>query len=553
MKTPGVYIEELDAFGNAVVPVATAVPAFIGYTEKASFNGRDLTGEAVKVTSFAQYASLFGGTPPAVQFSITEVGGDAPADSGNAADKSKGDDTPAAADTPTPTPDFTVGGKGYTLAPSTVNYRMYSSMKFFFENGGGHCYVVSVGQYDFTKTGLTSSDPFMAALTTLKKEHEPTMIVIPEAVEILNPIGTDLATKYENCYSLQSAMLDHCGELQNRVAIIDVPAAFAAPNPTSNPVEAFRDAVEPTLPKFNSYGAAYYPYLNTTVNQLNDVSYKNIAQASQSVVTTMLTEEFTVNGTVNPKMQGYISALFATPSDADDSNASDKSGDSTPAAKTISPDKADSVLKNLSKSYQQVLGHVLLKLNLMPPSSAMAGIYTTVDNNEGVWVAPANVAVQSVVAPAFKIDSDTQQDLNVPVDGKSICAIRAFTGKGTLVWGARTLDGNSNDWRYMNVRRTLIYIEQSVKDAAEAYVFAPNVASTWVNVESMIASFLTDVWKQGGLAGDKATDAFSVSVGLGSTMTAEDILAGKMIVAVKVAVSHPAEFIEITFEQEMQK
>ena len=146
-----------------------------------------------------------------------------------------------------------------------------------------------------------------------------------------------------------------------------------------------------------------------------------------------------------------------------------------------------------------------------------------------------------------------QEDLNVPLDGKSVCAIRAFKGMGNMVWGARTLDGNSNDWRYVNVRRTLIYLEQSIKEAAKAYVFAPNDASTWVNVKSMISNFLTGVWKQGGLVGPKPADAYSVSVGLGTTMTNDDIQQGIMRVMVKVAVSHPAEFIEITFQQQMQK
>ncbi len=192
-------------------------------------------------------------------------------------------------------------------------------------------------------------------------------------------------------------------------------------------------------------------------------------------------------------------------------------------------------------------------MNLIAPSAGMAGIYTTVDNNEGVWVAPANVGIQSTITPAIKIDHAAQEDLNMPIDGKSICAIRAFTGRGNLVWGARTLDGNSNDWRYINVRRTLMYIEQSVQDAAKSYVFAPNDAGTWVNVKSMISSFLTGLWKQGGLVGPKPADAFSVTIGLGSTMTGDDILNGIMRVAVKVAVSYPAEFIEITFQQEMQK
>ena len=122
-----------------------------------------------------------------------------------------------------------------------------------------------------------------------------------------------------------------------------------------------------------------------------------------------------------------------------------------------------------------------------------------------------------------------------------------------MVWGARTLDGNSQDWRYINVRRTLIYIEQSVKYAAKTYVFEPNDSGTWILVKSMITGFLNDLWKAGGLVGNSPADAYEVDVGLGSTMTPTDILDGIMRVSVKVAVSRPAEFIVITFEQKMQE
>jgi hypothetical protein len=126
-------------------------------------------------------------------------------------------------------------------------------------------------------------------------------------------------------------------------------------------------------------------------------------------------------------------------------------------------------------------------------------------------------------------------------------------GEGTLVWGARTLDGNSLDWRYINVRRTMIMIEESIKLAAKAYVFEPNVANTWVTIRAMIENFLTGVWKQGGLAGAVPADAFSVHVGLGDTMTPEDVLEGILRITVMVALTRPAEFIEITFRQQMQK
>jgi len=95
-----------------------------------------------------------------------------------------------------------------------------------------------------------------------------------------------------------------------------------------------------------------------------------------------------------------------------------------------------------------------------------------------------------------------------------------------LVWGARTLDGNSQDWRYINVRRTLIMIEQSLKLACSAYVFEANDSGTWITIKSMINNFLDNLWKQGALAGAVPEEVFDVQIGLGTTMTPNDILDG---------------------------
>ena len=109
----------------------------------------------------------------------------------------------------------------------------------------------------------------------------------------------------------------------------------------------------------------------------------------------------------------------------------------------------------------------------------MAGVYTAVDNSKGVWKAPANVSLNSVISPTVNISHDDQEDLNVDVQGKSINAIRSFIGEGVLVWGARALDGNNLDWRYISVRRTIIMLEQSIKVATKAYVFENNDSTTW--------------------------------------------------------------------------
>jgi phage tail sheath protein FI len=194
------------------------------------------------------------------------------------------------------------------------------------------------------------------------------------------------------------------------------------------------------------------------------------------------------------------------------------------------------------------------RLSIVPPSGAVAGIYAKTDRERGVWKAPANSSLNSVVGPVTKIDNATQDNLNVDVEaGKSINAIRAFSGKGTLIWGARTLDGNSNEWRYINVRRLFNMVEESVKKSTAPFVFESNDANTWVKVKGMIENYLTTLWRQGALAGAKTEQAFFVRVGLGQTMTDQDILEGRMNVEIGMAAVRPAEFIILRFSHKLQE
>ncbi|WP_346985753.1 phage tail sheath C-terminal domain-containing protein [Chryseobacterium sp. POE27] len=209
---------------------------------------------------------------------------------------------------------------------------------------------------------------------------------------------------------------------------------------------------------------------------------------------------------------------------------------------------ASSELYNLAKK------EIESKQVVLAPSSSMAGVYAKVDSTSGVWKSPANVGLNFVAAPTEKI-SDRQQDaLNVdPQFGKSINAIRAFTGKGIMVWGARTLDGNSNEWRYISVRRFFNMVEESVKKATERFVFEPNTANTWIRVQTMIENFLNQQWQDGALAGSKPEEAYYVSVGLNKTMSAQDILEGRMNIEIGMAAVRPAEFIVLRFSHKLQE
>ncbi|MQL47154.1 phage tail sheath family protein [Photorhabdus khanii] len=181
----------------------------------------------------------------------------------------------------------------------------------------------------------------------------------------------------------------------------------------------------------------------------------------------------------------------------------------------------------------------------IPPSAVMAGIYASVDNSRGVWKAPANVVLQGGVKPKFKVTDDLQGTYNT---AKAINMIREFPNTGTTVWGARTLEDNDN-WRYIPVRRLFNSAERDIKNAMSFAVFEPNSQPTWKAVHRAIDNYLYSLWQQGGLAGNKAEQAYFVQIGKGTTMTEDDIKQGRMIVKVGMAAVRPAEFIILQFTQ----
>jgi phage tail sheath protein FI len=526
MQTPGVYVVEKNAFPNGVVEVATAVPAFIGYTEMAEQDGKSLTNIPHRITSLAQFIKYFGMSPTA-QFKLTAAekaasakGADTPKGDEKAADASTGDSKGLS---------YNYNGIKCTLEQTSKLYNLFNSIRLFYQNSGGPCYVVSVGDYDKT---IAAAD-LKLGIKPLVKEQEPTIVVIPEAITLAQA----------DCQSVQQAMLNHCGYvMKNRFAIVDVLNGFEAQEKC---IESFRNDIGTN---FLDFGAVYYPWLHTSIVQDSEISYSNLDEASIKVLEEKIKAEL-----IKPPAEAKKGEAAAEPSPKDKQITAILADMTKADATDVEQTATHNSLMVISPLYKMTMAQMKSSLNLLPPGAAMAGVYTMVDNTIGVWKAPANVSLNSVIKPAVDISNEEQQDLNVPINGKAVNAIRSFIGEGVLVWGARTLDGNSLDWRYINVRRTMIMLEESIRLASKAYVFEPNTASTWITIKSMISSFLNGVWKQGGLAGAAPAQAYSVNVGLGATMDPEDILNGILRVTVLVAVSRPAEFIEITFQQQMQK
>jgi phage tail sheath protein FI len=508
---PGVYITELNAYPSAIVGVATAVAAFIGYTEKAEQNGQPLTLKPVPIASLADYIAAFGGDF-AVPFALTAATGSAKHP-------------------------VTLGGKLYDLAVATPakRFNLFNSLRLFYANGGGNTYIISVGNY----TASIDSQALLNGLDAVRDLVGPTMLAIPDAVLLADPTA------------VVQAMVKQSATLTDRVALLDVwGAATLDAKPDQAQVDAavapFRKAVAPLsglgLSNGLSYGMAYFPFLATSVvdpTNANDVSYRNFAPASAPAVIAALKAEAL---SIKPNQDtGYIDAAFDRKNDPTDPAALQK----------LIQHNNQTLIANVP-ALMSLYAIMAQQIGILPPSGAMAGAYTANDATNGVWNAPANIALNAVDNTNAAITDAEQGSLNVPLDGLAINAVRDFVGRGPLVWGARTLDGNSPDWRYIQVRRLVIYIEQSIKQALNGFASAPNDGQTWTTVTTMVGNFLTGLWSQGGLMGAKPSDAFTVQCGLGSTMTAQDILDGYMIVQVTLQIIRPAEFTTLTIKQQMQ-
>ena len=186
----------------------------------------------------------------------------------------------------------------------------------------------------------------------------------------------------------------------------------------------------------------------------------------------------------------------------------------------------------------------------LPPSGAIAGVYASVDRDRGVFKAPANVTLSAVLGPSIAITNDDHEELNVDLlSGKSINAIRTYPGKGIVVMGGRTLAGSDSEWQYISVRRFFLFAEKSISTTLREFIMEPNNSATWVKVKTAINSFLRDQRRAGALLGAIDEDAFYVKAGLGESMTQEDLVNGRLVVEVGMAVVRPAEFIILKFSQ----
>lgn len=702
-KTPGVYVEEISKFPPSVAEVATAIPAFVGYTEKAKiYVDGDLIKIPTRIKSLLEYEQYFGKGPSYTSIHVQLT-------AGNIVDNEK------------------------TTIANAI-YNLYESMRLYFDNGGGVCYVCCAGIYSTNGSDATRASSITSALAEVRKFDEPTLLLFPDAANIKSGSTPD----WDKIAGIQQAALKQCGDLGDRFAILDVPE-----DGTGAVAEAdkFRSKVGMNNLK---YGAAYTPFVKTIYDKnfrlrdiaknmfdsvpspiklkslfsdsdldANKVKIKDKLDAFEALYTdndninsrfaifsgkagstifdssnldtiyqtyvskfngaaagvagdadrtAALASAFTfiytcfaqfeglvesshsgntdtgtglttaanagmvtvgkpirtitvANAALLSSMQGILATNLKTALQTfinldNEANKSPGGKISTTAPQSVSiftdaswlPAVADpgsalisgttlgekgavtftqlntlfstlksafnSVVSN-AYSFEDATEKALLpdlpvinsivkvlntKVNTLPPSGAIAGVYASVDRDRGVWKAPANVTINSVSDLSELIDDNDQEVLNIDANaGKSVNAIRAFYGKGITVWGARTLAGNDNEWRYVPVRRLFSFAEESCKKSTSWCVFEPNDANTWARIRSQIDNFLNNLWRRGALAGAKPEQAYFVNCGLNITMTALDILEGRLIIEIGMAAVRPAEFVILRFSHKLQE
>ncbi|MCF2134579.1 MULTISPECIES: phage tail sheath family protein [Mycetohabitans] len=387
--SPGVVFSQEPAVPTPT-ELPTAVPLFVGYTDTPE---ESKAPTVYNIGTFADYQDQLGGPPP----------------------------------------------KDCCLA-------LYSTVRHYFDNGGGRCYVLSVGSYASVKQA--TQEAIAQALqrdlvSALAQASEATLLAIPDLVLLESGDENVLVDHWTRVWEKMLCVHRH---QRGVFALLDAPSD---PDVARQCLDRIAKA---GLDEALAHGAAYWPQLVTNYEK-DDGSWITV-----------------------------------------------------------------------------------------PPSGALAAAIQCTDRERGIWKAPANVLLARVIRPARPY-----QQAGVFGQEPKINLIRSFPARGVRIWGCRTLI-QSPPWCYVQVRRTLSYIEAHLSEIGRFAVFESNNAITWFKLKALARAWLRQLWQAGGLFGAQEDEAFRLLLGLGESMTEEDVQAGRLIMKVFLAAYYPAEFIELRLQ-----
>lgn len=564
--TPGVSVEEITRLPHSVSLIDTAIPVFIGYTE---FTPEEHT-EPLGISSLMEYEKHFGkAKKESIQLRDTE-------------------------------------NKGLEIISPDAQFLMYYSLQMYFANGGGPCQILSAGNYTSGTVGLADLN---AGLNKVNNAGDPILIIFPDAVSLpeadfyilYDQTIARIESTSKNWFLIidtylgnsvtQSNNRNTIANLRENVALTTRAAAYfphvkTILNYTFD--ETDTPIVHTGLQNEGQTSAVFYAGELSALEELKALASAEIVNepVNALVLADLLSQAIAIAEEINEtadetsgqpldakanlvhaigEAKAVLEAIydgtiddFVIPDDLEAetpvfSGEFDALRDAILAVKDEVGAANGKTLKNLESSnsalYNQIKKEISSLKVVLPPSSAIAGVYGRIDSTRGPWKAPANVSLNYVVNPTEKVSDHEQSDMNVN-DAGSVNAIRTFTGKGTLVWGARTMDAREkteedeeNIWKYVNVRRYYDMIKLSISRALTdgKFINEPNISQTWLRAKAMIENFLHQQWLDGGLAGSNSKEAYHVEV-------SGDILKPKtMNVTVEIALVRPAEFIVLNF------
>ena len=385
-------------------------------------------------------------------------------------------------------------GTATAMVQSTTPHVLHDSLELFFANGGQECWIISTGRFKSPGEPLQLAE-LQAGLDVAATLQDIDLIVIPEMQ----------ALSLEDYRTLADAALSHAAACHDRFVILDMVIKPATGNPSSQThfhegLEIYREHAIGL--QHLGWGAVYAPHLLVSLPRRLDEANIQVSLADGSTLS--------------------LAHLFS----------------------------------HQRALYTAVIAAIHAQPRALPPSGAIAGCYAAQDRNRGIWKAPANMTLAMVNAPAVELPVADYETMNVDVTrGKSINPIRLFTHKGTLVWGARTLAGNDNEWRYVPTRRLCTWIETCIRRSSGWLMFEENTPATWQKLQASVDLFLMMLWRNSVFIGEKPEQAFFVRVGQGITMTLQDVADGRVRLEIGLATQRPAEFVhmQLSFMLRAQK
>lgn len=550
--SPGVYVEEYDSGASPMQGVSTSTAGFVGLAERGP-----VMGQPMLVTSFADYKRLYGGylseagygnarfLPYAVEQFFLNGGARAYIMRAAPADAKVGTVTAGVLKISASNPGAWAENMRVTVAPSSkAKTQVYavSGADLTLKNADGFNPGDVVELFDGEEAAYATIKNVLDNVITL--DAPCTLDVADRRVGTSKYIRTcevtitarldDTVEVYENL-SFKSDALNYAPVKTAKSDLIRVEVGAADKDADIAPyAQCGGTGSEMVLtPAGGSNGTVLNPTADTYLGKDDGPGKRTGLQAFQenSNVSIML-----IPGVTEPEVQSALIAFC-------ENKKSCFAILDIPMELTKTNDVAnfrdmyDSTYAAMYHPWLQMYDAGAKRSAYFPPSGAMAGIYARTDNERGVHKAPANEIVRGCTGLSSNYNTGEQDILN-PI---GVNLIRSFPGRGIRVWGARTISSNGL-WKYINVRRLFIYVEESIRANTNWVVFEPNSEALWGRVTRTIANFLATCWRDGALAGSSPDQAFFVECGP-TTMTQDDIDNGRLICQIGIAPVKPAEFV----------